>query len=315
MKYLSVIFLFSCCIISGMAQGNSTYEDFVQSGENRISQRDYYGAMDAFNEAINANPNRPEAYIGRATARKHLQDYNNALNDIGKATDLAPSYAPAYIVSGDIHASLREYELALVDYNKALELESDSRRALNSKIIVLLQTGQQKEAQKMIDEAIDKYPDHGDFYYSRGILQNNKEKFSKAIEDFDMALELGLNADPYGIFVNRGFAFMGLGEFDNAIADFSKAVDLNPENGSGYHSRARAYYHIDNYEEAINDLKKSVELNQSNPVVYYDLGMAYLRIDDVSNACVNFQRSCQLGNKNACKKYLYECTTDIEDLK
>lgn len=315
MKYLSTFFIFFTLFINASGQETGNYDDLIQAGENRISQRDYYGAIDEFNEAISTFPSRPEAYAGRAAARKRLQDYNNALSDIDKATDLDPSYAEAYIVSGDIHADLQEYELALVDYNMALEQEPTNRNALNSKIIVLLQMNQTKEAQKMIEKAIESYPEYGEFYYSRGILQNSRDRFSKAIEDFDMALEKGLNTDLFGIYVNRGFSFLGLGEFDNAIADFSKAIDIDPENASGYHSRARAYYHLDNFEEAINDLKKSVELNQSNPVMYYDLGMAYLRIDDISNACENFQRSCQLGNKNACKKYLYECTTDIDDLK
>ena len=315
MKYLKAFFIFFSLFINATGQDAGIYDDLVQAGENQISQRDYYGAIDQFNEAISIFPNRPEAYVGRANARKRLQDYNNALSDIDKATDMDPSYAEAYIVSGDIHAGLQEYELALADYNMALEHDPTNRNALNSKIIVLLQMNQTKDAQKMIENAIKSYPDYGEFYYSRGILQNSKDRFSKAIEDFDMALEKGLNTDPFGIYVNRGFSFLGLGEFDNAVADFSKAIDIDPENASVYHSRARAYYHLNNFEEAIHDLKKSVELNQSNAVMYYDLGMAYLRIDDTSHACENFQRSCQLGNKNACKKYLYECTTDIDDLK
>lgn len=315
MKYLGTILMLIFLHAGIRAQDGEDYDQLIQAGENRISQRDYYGAIDEFNKAILVDPNLAAAFVGRALARKMIQDYESALNDIGKATDAEPSYAEAYIVSGDIHASLREYELALADYNMALKLEPENEKAINSKIIVLMQTDMHKEAQKLLEDAIDNNPEYSDFYYSRGILQNSREKFSKAIEDFDMALELGLNTDPYGIYINRGFSFLRIDEYDNAIADFSQAVDIDPDNASGYHSRARAYYRLDNFEEAVSDLKKAVELNQSNPVIYYDLGMAYLRIEETSNACVNFQRSCQLGNKNACKKYLYECSTDIDDLK
>ncbi len=66
--------------------------------------------------------------------------------------------------------------------------------------------------------------------------KKQKKAFDAAIADFDKAIEL--NPEDAMAYYNRGTAYAGLEQFDAAIADFDKAIELNPDFVEAYHNRA-----------------------------------------------------------------------------
>jgi tetratricopeptide (TPR) repeat protein len=63
-------------------------------------------------------------------------------------------------------------------------------------------------------------------------------RFDKAIADYDKAISL--NPRDSQAYNNRGRIFEKMGELDKAIADFDKAVALNPSNAEAYNNRLGA---------------------------------------------------------------------------
>jgi len=59
---------------------------------------------------------------------------------------------------------------------------------------------------------------------------------------------------------NRGMALQSKGEFDRAIADYSKATELNPKYAAAFESRGRAYASKGDYVHALADVTKASEL-------------------------------------------------------
>jgi tetratricopeptide (TPR) repeat protein len=64
-------------------------------------------------------------------------------------------------------------------------------------------------------------------------------------------------------------------EYKMAIADFTQAIRLNPDNASYYHWRGAAYCKIQEYDMAIVDLNWAIRLNPNNADCYYWRGYAY----------------------------------------
>ena len=58
----------------------------------------------------------------------------------------------------------------------------------------------------------------------------------------------------------RGLVKMQLNQYLSSIIDFNKAIELNPENGSIYYYRYLAHSVLSQYEEAIKDCKKLIDL-------------------------------------------------------
>ena len=77
----------------------------------------------------------------------------------------------------------------------------------------------------------------------------------------------GISANEYW---NIGLQKMGLGEKDytGAIADFSKAIELDPENKYAYYSRGTAKYELEDYRGYIADYSKAIEITPKNASAY-----------------------------------------------
>jgi tetratricopeptide (TPR) repeat protein len=74
-------------------------------------------------------------------------------------------------------------------------------------------------------------------------------------------------------FHNRATAFAVKAYFDQAIADYSQAIQLNPSNiGLAYEGRCYAYFGKGNFDQAIDDCSRAVQLNPSFAQAYSDRG-------------------------------------------
>jgi tetratricopeptide (TPR) repeat protein len=82
--------------------------------------------------------------------------------------------------------------------------------------------------------------DRAQAYYRRGAAHWRKEDYAEAIADESKAIELDPKfADAY---VRRGAAYFGSGDNKSAIADLTKAIDLDPDSKRAYIDRSSARY-------------------------------------------------------------------------
>jgi tetratricopeptide (TPR) repeat protein len=62
------------------------------------------------------------------------------------------------------------------------------------------------------------------------------------------------------LYFNRGVAYGEKGQHDKAIADFSKAIEINPRDANNYFNRGIAYFFKREYEKAWDDVYKTESL-------------------------------------------------------
>ena len=77
-----------------------------------------------------------------------------------------------------------------------------------------------------------------------------------------------------------GISSHNLGDFKNAIEDFSKAIFLIPKNSNYHLLRALSYLAVNDKFSAFKDLKKSINLDWRNIDAYYYLAEIYEKIED-----------------------------------
>jgi len=63
-----------------------------------------------------------------------------------------------------------------------------------------------------------------------------------------------------GFYFNRGLAHEKKGQYDEAISDFTKAIEIKPNYARAYRMRGEAYFNKGQYDKAIPDLKKAIGL-------------------------------------------------------
>ena len=97
-----------------------------------------------------------------------------------------------------------------------------------------------------------------DDYNNSGIAYSSQGQYDLAINDFTKAIELGkINPTSY---YNRGNAYYSKGQFDLAIKDLSKAIELHRRNENFYYNRAKVYTSNGQYDLASKDLNKAIEI-------------------------------------------------------
>jgi len=62
-------------------------------------------------------------------------------------------------------------------------------------------------------------------------------------------------------YLHRGDAYFEKEEYDKAGADYTRAIELEPNLAVAYYNRGVAYLRKDKYDEAIADLTKAIELD------------------------------------------------------
>jgi tetratricopeptide (TPR) repeat protein len=69
-----------------------------------------------------------------------------------------------------------------------------------------------------------------------------------------------------GAYNNRGVTYVLIGQYDQAISDYTKAIEINPEFARAYNNRGVAYYFKGEYKKAWVDVSKAQSLGgQVNP--------------------------------------------------
>ena len=121
----------------------------------------------------------------------------------------------------------------------------------------------------------------------------NKGDYDQAIKDYDKAIELKPNySDAY---YNRGIAYDNKGNYDQAIKDYNKAIELNPNHTNAYNNRGLTYDKKGDYNQAIKDYSKAIELKPNYSDAYNNRGNAYYNKGDHDQAIKDYNKAIDLN--------------------
>jgi tetratricopeptide (TPR) repeat protein len=93
-----------------------------------------------------------------------------------------------------------------------------------------------------------------------------------SIKAFGRAIESGIEV--FKSHINRGTAYLKIGNLDEALADFEAAVSLGEEPGRALFYRGIAHINKDNYKEAVGDLSEAIRLEPDRGTAVLARGLA-----------------------------------------
>ena len=103
---------------------------------------------------------------------------------------------------------------------------------------------------------------------------------------------------------NRGFEYCEIGQYDQAISDFSRAIEINPRLAYAYNNRGAAYLYKGQYDQAILDLSKAIEINPRLAHAYNNRGWAYIKKWKYDQAISDFNKTIEIDPRFA-EAYFY----------
>ncbi|NQS89044.1 tetratricopeptide repeat protein, partial [Patescibacteria group bacterium] len=82
---------------------------------------------------------------------------------------------------------------------------------------------------------------------------------------------------------------------DEEIAEYKKAIEINPEYSKAHNNLGLAYYYKKMLDEAIAEYKKAIEIDPEYSKAHYNLAMAYYEKKEYSLAIKYCDRATELG--------------------
>lgn len=146
---------------------------------------------------------------------------------------------------------------------------------------------------KLYDEVL-KFGEYAEAYNNRGNVYQILKQYERAIQDYNKALELNPNlAEAYN---NRGFLCMyELKQYERAIQDFDKAIQLDTKYITSYANLAFTYYKMEQFEQAIQSISKVIELMPNEHISYECRAEAYCKLKNYKKAIVDLNKAIELS--------------------
>jgi len=138
-------------------------------------------------------------------------------------------------------------------------------------------------------------------------LLHEEEKFREAIEFFNHAESLGFE-DP-DLYYNRGWAcaeadiYQDGCDLEQAIRDYSIAIDRDPSQAYYYEDRAWTYARMERWEDAVRDFSSAIDLEPDNPEYWVYRGEIFMEIGELEIAVENISEGINLNPEEA---YYYQ---------
>jgi len=191
---------------------------------------------------------------------------------------------------------------AAVIYRKVLEFEPNC-----SFVIVKLGTSLQEDGR--IPEAIQLYtlaikidPQFGYAYYARGWAKDYLKDYQGELDDALTGMQL--DSQNRGMYLRRiGTAYMGMKRFNEALAYFSQAIELNPKDEGTIYNKGRCYAEMGEHARAIEEFSKALELDPDWDWALLQRAQAYLFSGNKKQALEDINETLRLypNHQNALR--------------
>ena len=129
----------------------------------------------------------------------------------------------------------------------------------------------------------------------KGVDYSKDGQYENAIQEFDKVIQL----DPdYAVaYYNRGYSYNKLGQYQTAINDYTEAIQLNPDYADSYINRGNSYHYLGQHQTAINDYTKAIQLDPDYARAYYNRGLSYYDLGQYTLANADEAKACSLDSQ------------------
>ncbi len=135
---------------------------------------------------------------------------------------------------------------------------------------------------KKLNDLLKTNQKNAGIYYNRGVLYASKNDTEQAIIDYSKAIEIDKNhADAH---YNRGLAYIKKERYEEAIRDFTATLKTEPNLVDALCNRGNVFYILNNYSSAIRDYTTAINIKPKDPDLYLNRSIVYRAKGDEQNA-------------------------------
>lgn len=235
------------------------FETHLKKGNDYFSNADYPNALREYSKAVELDSGSAEAYYRRGSAYFNLADYSNAVQNYTDCLKIDPKHIQAYIERSGAYANLGDLDPSIDDLHTVLKIEknhSDARFALKQREEL------KKRAAKLcsaVNKKINKNPNDPSLYNEKGLILQKEGEHILAVREFQKALNL--KKDYAEAALNCGISSYWNQDWQICIDLMTAASKLDKKNAKIYSFRGLAWQELKNFRNAVSDFEKALELD------------------------------------------------------
>ncbi len=167
----------------------------------------------------------------------------------------------------------------------------------------LIDEGDWGGAMEAFDEALASGWEDAELFFQRGWVclrlfeEADECDLEQAVAEYSRAIELDPDQTHY--FVERAWAYHMLREFDLAISDWSRAIEMNPHEPHFWRARGASYLDLGDLEAALADHNRAIELGAGDAGFYVDRAWVYYNMGEMELAIADWEAALEMEPENA----------------
>ena len=205
-----------------------------------------------------------EAYKYYIQGKEEIQNLSsvNARQSLEKAVELDPQFAMAHLYLGEAYRELGSLEEGLEAYKTA---KLHSEKALEKErlhIETIYARWVERDAAKrfrLLQEWVAKYPKEKDAHYEFGYLHYQRRSYDEAIQEFQKALQLDPNM---GAALNLlAYTYANMEDYEKALELFERYAEMRPGDPNPVDSMAELYFKMGRLDEAETKYNEALDID------------------------------------------------------
>ena len=257
-------------------------------------QGDYDRAVQYYTRDIEREPQQVNHYVGRATCYLLMLQKERALADVQRALMIAPNNMIAMQLCGDLYLIEKKYDAALEIFERSHQINPNWGYPSFGRASVLLDKKEFKSALEQFDKAISLLAQIPLLYVIRSMAHFRLGNLEAAHKDQDTALRLSekesltmadINMQIYENYLDWGEDY------------YARVLRKRPRSWYAYQGRADTYRINGEHNKAIADYTRALEINPHEPRLYLGRGKSYQAIEDLGRAGLDFHQVPAMTDK------------------
>jgi tetratricopeptide (TPR) repeat protein len=277
----------------------------ITEGDKLVLESKFEEAIGAYEQATQADPTNALAYAHWARALYLDHQFEKAVAKAQVASELDPTSAEVFAQLARSYDWNRQFSQALEAARKAMELDpnhTDTRAFLAE---IYLDLDRLDDAASEAQRAVQLDDQSAEAHRSLGWVYFFKEQLPEALSELEKAAQLEPNLwirqHELASIRRQSEAYV------EAIIAYQKAIELRPHTWS-YAGLGTCYYELGQYEQALPNLQKAIELDPEFSDAYAMMGWVYVQLNQCDQAVPMFQQALTLSpDLEEAQEGLSEC--------
>ena len=139
-----------------------------------------------------------------------------------------------------------------------------------------------------LNQVLEKDDINTDALFLRGICFDSLNKYNEATRDYSQVIAFSSNSEAYR---NRAYIRFKNGDYNKAIFDYEKFIDLNSQDADAYYFLASSYFYTNNLSKALTYYSNAINIDTSHADVYADRGIVKYKLEDFIGAIADYDKA------------------------